>query len=76
MSPLRDLLHDYLTMRRGLGYKLHIDGTGLSTFVGFMEQQQADSIRTDLALTWAKQPTAFRTEQGARRLGYVRGFAR
>lgn len=76
MSTLRELLHDYLTMRRALGFKLHTEGTGLSTFVGFMEQQQADAIRTDLALIWAKQPTAVRPEQWARRLGFVRGFAR
>lgn len=76
MSTLREMLNDYLAMRRALGFKLHSDGTGLSAFVGFMEEQQADSIRTDLALAWAKQPTAVRPEQWARRLGFVRGFAR
>lgn len=76
MSTLRELLHDYLTMRRALGFKLHSEGTGLSAFVGFMEQQQADCIRTDLALAWAKQPTAVQPEQWARRLGFVRVFAR
>jgi integrase len=76
MSTLRELLHDCLAMRRALGFKLHSDGTALLAFVGFMEHEQADAISTDLAVVWAKQPTAVRPEQWARRLGYVRGFAR
>lgn len=76
MIALRELLHDYLTTRRALGYKLHSDGTGLSSFVSFMEQQHADHITTALALAWAQQPTAVQATQWARRLGFVRGFAR
>jgi integrase/recombinase XerD len=76
MSRLRELLHDYVTMRRALGFKLHSDGTALSTFVAFMEQEQADTIRTDLALAWAKLPKAVQPARWAQRLSYVRGFAR
>lgn len=76
MIALRELLNDYLTTRRALGYKLRSEGTGLSSFASFMEQQHADHITTALALAWAQQPTAVQATQRARRLGFVRGFAR
>ena len=49
MSTLRELLQDYLAMRRALGFKLHTAGTGLHAFVSFMEKAQAPTISTDLA---------------------------
>lgn len=76
MITLRALLDDYLTTRRALGFKLHCEGTGLTTFVSFMEQRQADHITTALALAWAQQPTSVQVTQWARRLSFVRGFAR
>jgi integrase len=76
MSTLRELLQDYLTTRRALGFKLRTDGTGLLSFVAFMEQARADAITTDLALAWAKQPTSVQPARWAQRLSYVRGFAR
>lgn len=77
MSTLRELLNDYLTMRRGLGFKLRSDGCGLLSFVTFMEQARADYISTDLALAWAKSAkTSAPPARWARRLSYVRGFAR
>lgn len=76
MITLREMLQDYLTTRRALGFKLHSQGTGLTTFVSFMEQRRAECITTALALTWAQQPTAVQATQWARRLGFVRGFAR
>jgi len=76
MTPLRELLRDYLAMRRALGFKLRTDGTSLLSFVAFMEQAEADYISTDLALAWAKQPTSVQPARWAQRLSYVRGFAR
>jgi len=76
MSTLRERLNDYLAMRRALGFKFYSEGTGLLAFVDFMEQQQANTIRVDLALAWAKQPTAVQPVRWAQRLSYVRGFAR
>lgn len=76
MSTLRELLHDYLAMRRALGFKLHAEGVGLLSFVTFMEQAQADFITTDFALAWAKQPAMAQPIWWAHRLGFVRGFAR
>ena len=76
MSTLRALLQDYLATRRALGFKLHTDGTGLLSFVAFMEQAHAEYISTDLALTWARLPTSVQRARWAQRLCYVRGFAR
>ncbi|MEI8325231.1 MAG: tyrosine-type recombinase/integrase [Betaproteobacteria bacterium] len=76
MNTLRKLLTDYLTTRRALGFKLHCEGTGLRTFVSFMEGRQAEFVTTELALEWAMQPIGVQTTQRARRLGFVRAFAR
>jgi integrase/recombinase XerD len=55
---------------------LHCEGTGLKTFVSFMEQRQADYITTELALAWAQQPTSVERPRWAQRLSFVRSFAR
>jgi len=75
MNTLRTMLTDYITTRRALGYKLQGEGTGLKTFVSFMEGRQAEFITTVLALEWAMQPIAVQAAQRARRLGIVRAFA-
>ena len=76
MSTLRELLQDYLATRRALGFQLHTDGTGLLSFVAFMEQAHAEYISTDLALAWARLPISVQPARWAQRLCYVRGFAR
>ena len=64
MSAMRDALHDYLAMRRALGFKLVSDGTGLLSFVAFLEQAQAEYISTELALAWAQLPTSVNPPDG------------
>jgi integrase/recombinase XerD len=76
MSTLSKLLDDYLTTRRALGFKLNCEGTGLKTFVSFMDRQQARYITTKLALAWAQEPRSVQPAQWSRRLAFVRGFAR
>ncbi len=76
MNTLRELLQEYLAMRRALGFKLRTEGTGLMSFVVFMEETQADHISIALALNWATQPTSVQPYRSAQRLSYVRGFAR
>jgi integrase len=73
---MQDALRDYLAMRRALGFKLVSDGTGLSSFVTFLEDAQAEYISTQLALAWAQTPTSVQPARWARRLEFVRGFAR
>lgn len=76
MNTLRQALHDYLQLRRSLGFKLHDAGLQLPRFVHFMEQRQAGSITARLALEWAQQSATVQPAEWARRLGFVRGFAR
>jgi integrase len=63
-------------MRRSLGFKLREAGKALLDFVTFMEQHRATYITEALALTWAKQPENAQAAYWARRLSFVRGFAR
>ena len=76
MNTLRKAVEEYLTMRRALGFKLSEAGTGLLAFVTFMEQRRASYITHQLALTWAQQPSTVQPEEWARRLSFVRTFAR
>jgi integrase/recombinase XerD len=55
---------------------LHTEGTGLNTFVSFMEERRLDHITNEAALIWAQLPTSVQDTSRARRLGFVRCFAR
>ena len=72
MKSFRNLLADYLVLRRSLGYKLQGDGVRLSSFVSFLEQEHASHITVQLALKWAMNTAG----QGQHRLIMVRGFAK
>ena len=50
MSALRQAAHDYIEMRRGLGFKLREAGRGLIDFVSFLEANDAPYITMELAL--------------------------
>lgn len=76
MNTLRQAVHEYVSMRRALGFKLVHAGKGLLDFAAFMEQHQAPCVTQALALTWAQQPTTAQPAYWARRLSWVRGFAR
>jgi integrase/recombinase XerD len=76
MNTLRQAVRDYLNMRRNLGFKLREAGKGLLDFVTFMEQHRAAYITQALALAWAQQPLSVRPAHWAKRLSFVRGFAR
>jgi integrase len=75
MNTLCDALQEYLALRRGLGFKMHDEALSLPRFVNFMEEREALHITTRLALEWAQAPSV-QPAQWARRLGFVRGFAR
>ena len=76
MNTLRQAVHEYLSVRRNLGFKLRKAGNGLLDFVTFMEQHQAFYITEVLALAWAQQPVNVQPSCWAQRLSYVRIFAR
>ena len=76
MNTLRQAVQEYLSLRRGLGFKLREAGKGLLDFVMFMEQHRASYITQALALAWAQQPLNVQPAHWAQRLSCVRGFAR
>ena len=76
MTSLQSALQEYLAMRRGLGFSLRDAGRLLLKFVTFMEQRRASTITTRLALAWAQQPPTVQPAAWARRLSFVRIFAR
>ena len=76
MNTLRQAVQEYLSLRRGLGFKLHEAGKDLLSFITFMEQHRAAYVTQALALAWAQQPINVQPAHWARRLSAVRGFAR
>jgi integrase/recombinase XerD len=76
MNTLRQAVQEYLSMRRDLGFKLREASKGLIDFTAFMEQHRAPYITNALALAWAQQPSNVQPAHWARRLSFVREFAR
>jgi integrase len=75
MTDLRVAAHDYLTVRRQLGFELKQPGRTLEDFVEFMQRAGMARVTTELALMWATSVQAH-PYRWRRRLGVVRGFAR
>lgn len=78
MTALRAAAHDYLAMRRALGFKLISQGRLLLSFVDYCEERHARHVTTDLAVAWATHPPRGGTDavHHSRRLMVVRLFAR
>ena len=75
MSPLRQALDDYLTMRRGLGYKLERAEKLLAQFLAYLDEVGADHVTVAYALAWARLPADGDPSWWSQRLSVVRGFA-
>jgi hypothetical protein len=75
MTDLGAAAHDYLTVRRRLGFELKHPGQTLENFLEFMDRAGAERVTTELALMWATSVQAH-PHRWRRRLGVVRGFAR
>ena len=58
MSPLRQVLADYLAVRRALGYKLKRTETLLAQFLTYLEDRGEKRVSTETALAWATLPSA------------------
>jgi integrase/recombinase XerD len=76
MNALHIALIDYLQLRRSLGYKLYEAGRLLPRFVDFLIEHDTDYITIPLALKWAQSSTIARPAESARRLTFIRMFAR
>ena len=50
MKQLRSAVRDYLTMRRGLGFKMARHEVGLEDFISFLERKRSPHITVKLAL--------------------------
>lgn len=75
MSPLRQALADYLTVRRALGYKLERAGKLLAQFVDYLADADVATVTVEHALAWAQMPQDVSVNWWAHRLSVVRGFA-
>jgi integrase len=76
MNTLQKALADYVSRRRSLGFKFLEQERVLKQFVSFMNDQGWLEITTKLAYEWAVQAADVKASHWARRLSYVRGFAR
>lgn len=76
MSTLAKHLEDYLAMRRALGFKLARPAGLLAEFVVYLNQVEAKTITTELALCWATLPAGADPAWHGARLAAVRPFAR
>ena len=76
MSTLSQHVEDYLRLRRSLGFKLERAGWLLPQLVAYLEAAGADTLTSELAIGWARQPAHARPNYWAQRLAVARGFAR
>jgi integrase/recombinase XerD len=76
MPALREAVDRYLAMRRGLGYKLKIEGRMLGQFVDYCDARGLEHVTVDAALAWATAPAGAATSWWAARLTVIREFAR
>ncbi len=75
MNGLGEIVEEYLSVRRALGYKLEREGMLLPKFAVFLEAQGSPHLTTELAVQWATQPVDASPRWSSCRLGMVRRFA-
>jgi integrase/recombinase XerD len=74
MTPLRQAMADYLSVRRALGFRLDRAEKLLGQFLSYLEEHQAATVTTEHALTWATAPGGAAWWH-ALRLSAIRPFA-
>jgi integrase len=75
MIRLRRALSEYLSLRRGLGFKLKTPGQLLESFVAHLDARRISHITTDIALRWARLPQGAHPSWWSMRMRAVRQFA-
>lgn len=75
MSALDAHVHDYLLLRRALGFKLKPEGRLLFQLVAYLDAAGASTVTSELAIAWARQPVSVQPIQWAHRLSAARAFA-
>ncbi|HYA44363.1 MAG TPA: tyrosine-type recombinase/integrase [Acidimicrobiales bacterium] len=76
MTRWRPAVEEYLQLRQDLGFKLHEARRTLQAFAAFLDQRRVAHLTIALALEWAQANPAVRPAEWARRLTFIRGFAR
>lgn len=77
MTDLHRAVHDYLALRRSLGFKLRGHDRLLTDFVDFLDREGTGTPTTAAAVVWATLPAdRVQPVRCAQRLCAVRGFAR
>ncbi|HEX4228637.1 MAG TPA: hypothetical protein VHZ07_08195 [Bryobacteraceae bacterium] len=72
----RKRVEEYVELRRSLGFKLVDAKVGLIKYALFLQPQGAVRITIPLAMEWAQQDKTARPAEWAKRVSFVRGFAR
>lgn len=75
MTPLRQAITDYLTLRRQLGVTLHETGRVFAAFATCAEREGAAHVTTDLVLRWASCLTSVSAATLNGRVQMIRRFA-
>lgn len=75
MSPLRQALADYLSMRRALGYKLERAEKLLHQYLDHLDRREEQRVTVTNAVAWVTLPAAGNGHWWAFRMSVVRGFA-
>jgi integrase/recombinase XerD len=75
MSALDAHVHDYLRLRRALGFKLKPEGRLLPQLVAYLDAAGASTVTSELAIAWARLPVGVQPIQWAHRLSAARAFA-
>lgn len=75
MRTLAKAMHDYVALRRALGFKMVEVSYRLDDFARFARRERASHVTVDLAVRWAKLPAKVQPATWATRLRIVRQFA-
>jgi integrase/recombinase XerD len=76
MASLGEAADRYLAVRRGLGYKLKVEGRMLGQYVAYCNTQGLAHVTAAAAIEWATVPAGADPSWWAKRLTVVRQFAR
>lgn len=76
MKSLNRAVHDYIALRRSLGFKLREYGDCLDEFVAFLRKGGSSHITNKLALEYSTRCQSEKPVSWSRRLCIIRGFAR
>lgn len=75
MKSLTTSLHEYIKVRRSLGYQLNTTERNLKKFITYLKKKDCQYITVALALEWATLPKNVKRSTWSQRLSIIRLFA-